>query len=257
MGMSEALLRKERRLVIISSYNTGRKLLETVEAALKFWAPVWVVIDGSTDESGEKLTARQAEFAGLRVISLPENRGKGAAVLAGFRAAREAGFEQALVMDADGQHPAECIKKVMDLAAQNPAAMILGVPQFAADAPASRKHGRRVGNWWANLETLWGGVQDSLFGFRVYPIAESLRILEGISGGRRYSFDTELAVRLYWRGVKPINVEVPVRYFLPEEGGVSHFKYVRDNLLLIWAHTWLVFGMVVRLPLLWKLRGRR
>jgi glycosyltransferase involved in cell wall biosynthesis len=194
---------------------------------------------------------------GLRIVTLAENQGKGWAVLTVLRLARQDGFEQALVMDADGQHPEDRIPQIMELGRRNPDGMILGVPEFAPDAPASRKYGRRVGNWWANLETLWGGVNDSLFGFRLYPIAESIEILERIPGGKRYSFDTELVVRLYWRGVRPVNIKVPVRYFTSAEGGVSHFKYIRDNLVLFWAHTWLVFGMVARFPQIWKLRRRR
>ncbi len=80
--------------------------------------------------------------------------------------------------------------------------MLLGEPVFGPDAPAERVKGRRVGNWWTNLATLWGGLHDSLFGFRVYPIRESVEILESIRTARRFDFDTELAVRLYWRGVR-------------------------------------------------------
>jgi glycosyltransferase involved in cell wall biosynthesis len=255
--MSDAAPRPLRHLVLVPTYNSGPKLLETVRAALQFWPAVWVVVDGSTDGSGDKLTAVQNTLSGLKIISLPQNQGKGAAVLAALRPAAEAGFEVVLVMDADGQHPADRIPEMMQLSEENPDAMILGEPVFAADAPASRKHGRRVGNWWANLETLWGGVNDSLFGFRVYPVPESISILDAISGGRRYTFDTELAVRLYWHGVRPINVKVPVKYLLAQEGGVSHFHYVRDNLLLIKAHTFLVFGMLARFPRLWRLRKRQ
>ncbi len=126
--------------------------------------------------------------------------------------------------------------------------MILGEPIFGPDAPAERVKGRRVGNWWANLATLWGGIHDSLFGFRVYPIGESVRILESIRSARRFDFDTELAVRLYWSGVRPINIPVPVRYPPREDGGTTHFHYLRDNLLLIATHTRLFLGMLARLP---------
>ncbi len=246
----------QSHLVLIPSYNTGSKLVETVEAALKFWQPVWVIIDGSTDQSDHALATLADSFPGLRIIRLPENRGKGAAVLAGLIAARQAGFRFALVMDSDGQHPAECIPQFMELSARHPGAMILGVPAFGPEAPASRKKGRRVGNWWANLETLWGGIHDSLFGFRVYPVEESVAILQSIEGGRRYDFDTELAVRLYWRGVRPINITVPVRYYAPGEGGVSHFHYLWDNLLLFKAHTFLTLGMLARFPTVWRLRDQ-
>ena len=50
--------------------------------------------------------------------------------------------------------------------------------------------------------------------------------------------------------MRAINVPAPVRYFRPDEGGVSHFNYWRDNLLLTWMHMRLFVGFLVRLPLL-------
>jgi hypothetical protein len=158
-------------------------------------------------------------------------------------------------MDADGQHDAGAVAAFMERSMREPEAMILGEPIFGPDAPPERVKGRRVGNWWANLATLWGGIHDSLFGFRVYPVAESLAIMESIRTARRFDFDTELAVRLYWRGVRPINIPVPVRYPPSEAGGTTQFRYLRDNLLLIATHTRLFLGMLARLPVL--LRRRR
>jgi glycosyltransferase involved in cell wall biosynthesis len=243
-------------LVIIPSYNAGDKLAETVRQALTCWQPVWVVLDGSTDGSATSLAKIGGAGTGLRVFALAQNSGKGAAVLHALLAASREGFTHALVLDADGQHSAADIPRFMHASQKNPAAMILGVPQFADDAPASRRHGRRVGNWWANLETLWGGIEDSLFGFRVYPIQESVRILQGIRGARRFDFDTELAVRLFWAGVPPVNLPAPVHYFRPAEGGTSHFHYLRDNLLLIRRHTLLVLEMLPQMKRIWKLRQR-
>jgi glycosyltransferase involved in cell wall biosynthesis len=213
-------------------------------------------MDGSTDGSETALAHLGGEAAGMRVLSLEQNSGKGAAVLHGLLAASREGFTHAVVLDADGQHAAADISRFVQASKKNPGAMILGVPQFAADAPASRRHGRLVGNWWANLETFWGGVEDSLFGFRVYPIQESVRILQGTRGARRFDFDTELAVRLFWAGVPPINLPTPVQYFKSTEGGTSHFRYLRDNLLLIRRHTLLVFEMLPQMRRIWKLRQR-
>ena len=219
------------------------------------WLPVWVVIDASTDGSARTLDPLLEKNSDVRCIVLPANSGKGGAVLAGMRQAREAGFTHALVMDADGQHSVEAVAPFLERSIREPAAMILGEPIFGPDAPAERVKGRRVGNWWANLATLWGGIHDSLFGFRVYPIAESVEILESIRTARRFDFDTELAVRLCWRGVRPINIPVPVWYPPREAGGITHFRYLRDNLLLVGTHTRLFFGMIARLPAL--LRRRR
>ena len=236
------------RLVMIPSYNTGPRLVETVREARAAWAPVWVVLDGSTDGSGTLLRDSFADDPAVRVFDLPENGGKGAAVLHGLRAAEQEGFTHVLTMDADGQHPADQIPRFMQASREEPDALILGLPVFGEDAPLLRVRGRRISNWWANLETLGAGIGDSLFGFRVYPIMPLRRIMERTPWMRRFDFDPEAAVRLCWEGMRPVNLPAPVRYFRPDEGGVSHFRYGRDNLLLTAMHVRLVIGMLARLP---------
>ncbi len=98
------------------------------------------------------------------------------------------------------------------------------------------------------------GIGDSLFGFRVYPIRPLIEVMRRQAWMRRFDFDVEAVVRLSWRGISPVNRPAPVRYFTPEEGGVSHFNYWRDNVLLTWMHFRLFWGFVARLPLL---AGRR
>jgi glycosyltransferase involved in cell wall biosynthesis len=227
-------------LLLIPSYNTGPKVYETVRAARAQWSPVWVVTDGSTDGTPAGLREMAASDPGLKLIELPVNAGKGAAVLHGLNAARAAGFTHALTMDSDGQHPADLIPAFMQASLQRPETMVLGRPVFDASAPLLRVRGRRVSNWWTGLETLWAGIDDSLYGFRVYPIAELIAV-----------------VRLAWRGVKPVNIAAPVKYLSVEEGGVSHFQYGRDNALLSWMHLRLMIEFVLRLPSLLLRRALR
>ena len=243
-------------LVLIPSYNTGAKVYETVAAARAQWCPVWVVVDGSTDGTGAGLQQCAAQDPGLCVFVLPQNRGKGAAVLHGLEQAAAAGFSHVLTMDADGQHPPALIPDFMRASRQRPEAMILGRPVFDASAPLLRVRGRRISNWWTDLETLGAGIADSLYGFRVYPLHALAAVMRRQPWMRRFDFDTEAVVRLAWRGVKPINLDAPVRYLSAEEGGVSHFRYGRDNLLLSWMHGRLMLEFVLRLPwLMWR-KGR-
>ncbi|HEX5093801.1 MAG TPA: glycosyltransferase family 2 protein [Burkholderiales bacterium] len=235
-------------LVVVPSYNTGPQVYETVRAARAHWSPVWVVVDGSTDGTREGLEQMAREDPQLRVLALPRNAGKGAAVLHALREAAAASFSHVLTMDADGQHPAASIPGFMAASMRAPRALVLGVPQFDASAPALRVKGRRVSNWWANLETLWLGIDDSLFGFRVYPVRPLLEVMEATRWMRRFDFDPEAAVRLVWRGLPVINLPAPVRYLRAEEGGVSHFRYWRDNALLTWMHFRLMLGFALRLP---------
>tara|TARA_R110002049_G_scaffold300266_5_gene490989 strand:- start:1204 stop:1968 length:765 start_codon:yes stop_codon:yes gene_type:complete len=237
-------------LVLIPSYNPGIKVYETVRQARQFWNPVWVVIDGSTDGSTDGLLKMAVDDEGLRVMVLPSNQGKGAAVLHGIEQASDAGFTHVLTMDSDGQHPHERIPDFMNESLKHLDAMILGKPVFDASAPSLRVKGRQVSNWWANLETLWAGIGDSLFGFRIYPIEPLKQLMRDQRWMRHFDFDPEAVVRLCWKGVRPVNLDAEVRYFGEEDGGVSHFRYLRDNILLTWMHSRLFIGFVVRLPIL-------
>jgi GT2 family glycosyltransferase len=233
-------------LVLIPAYNPGPRLVATVVEALRQWRPVLVVIDGSTDGSHRPLAELVNRESGLSVLALPRNRGKGAAVLAGLHHAVAQGYTHALVMDADGQHPAASIAEFMAASQRQPAAMILGRPIFGPDIPVERLYGRKLSTALVHLETLGCAVADPLCGFRVYPARALLQVLGTRRGGRRYDFDTEAAVRLYWAGVPAVNLPAPVRYFRREEGGVSHYRYGRDNLRLAWMHTRLITELLVR-----------
>ena len=254
--MSATPVQHHRRCVIVPSYNSGRLLGDTLRSCLEVWQPVIAVIDASTDGSASQARDLMDGTDRLEVIVHARNAGKGAAVLTGMERAAALGMTHAAVFDGDGQHEAAELPRFMAASAAHPEAMVLGVPVFGADAPALRVGGRRVGNWWTNLETWWGGIDDSLFGFRVYPIVPSLRILRGIKGGRRFDFDTQLAVRLYWAGVPPLSLSTPVRYPQRASGGVSHFRYLQDNLLLTRVHTGLFLRSLTMLPRLYRYRRR-
>jgi hypothetical protein len=245
-----APLRSGTHLILIPSYNPGRRVFETVRAARAEWAPVMVVVDGSTDGSAEQLSAMAATDPNLLVLVLPHNQGKGAAVLHGLEAAQAQGYTHVLTMDSDGQHPAARIRSFMAASQAHAGAMILGRPIFDASAPNLRVQGRKICNWWVGLETLWAGIGDSLFGFRVYPIAPLVAVMRGQTWMRRFDFDVEAVVRLCWRGIPVVNLPAAVQYFSSTEDGVSHFKYWRDNALLTWMHVRLLGGFLLRLPLL-------
>jgi glycosyltransferase involved in cell wall biosynthesis len=233
-------------VVVLPSYNTGPRLLAVVTEVLRYWQPVVVVIDGSTDGSAEAMRALAAREPALTVLTLSRNSGKGAAVLAGAQWARARGFTHALTMDADGQHHADRVPEFMGVSRLNPHALVLGRPIFPANIPRERLHGRKISVLLVRCAILGRGIDDPLFGFRVYPIAPLLDVLGSRRTARRYDFDAEAAVRLCWAGVRPLNVPAPVRYFSRAEGGVSHFHYLRDNVTLARMHTRLIGTMLLR-----------
>ena len=243
-------------LVLLPAYNPGPRLAGVVAEVLRHWRPVLLVVDGSTDGSHLPVVAMAEQEPGLRVLVMPRNGGKGAAVLAGLRDAVAQGFTHALVMDADGQHPAASIAGFMAASQHQPGAMILGRPIFGPDVPPERLYGRKLSTGLVRFETLGPAIADPLFGFRVYPARPLLDVMAPRRGGRRYDFDTEAAVRLFWSGMPAVNLAAPVRYFRPSEGGVSHFHYGRDNLRLAWMHTRLITELLLcRFPAV--LRQRR
>jgi glycosyltransferase involved in cell wall biosynthesis len=238
--------RSSTHLVLLPTYNTGPRLAGVIAEALQHWQPLLVVVDGSTDRSHEPVLEMAAREPHLHVLVLPRNAGKGAAVLAGCAWARERGFTHALAMDADGQHPAAKIATFMDVSQREPDALVLGRPIFPSNIPRERLHGRKLSVALVRWTILGRGIDDNLYGFRVYPIAPLIAALGPRRTGRRYDFDTEAAVRLCWSGVRPVNVPAPVRYFSRAEGGVSHFHYVRDNLTLAAMHTRLLVELLLR-----------
>jgi len=226
-----------RRCVVIPSYNSGPRLEQTVREVMAVWRPVIVVVDGSTDGSADSVVRLAQTEEGLHALAQPRNTGKGAAVFAAFNYAVDRGFTHAAVFDADGQHDATDIPKLMEASKKDPLALVMGIPEFGTDAPASHIFGHHVADLFAKLETLRPHLGDSLFGLRVYPMLALIKAFRRIRGGRRFDFDTQMAVRLAWLGVPTVNVPVKVRY--PADR-VRHFRYVRDNLLLGRVHAWLL-----------------
>ena len=244
-------------LVLIPSYNTGPKLFETVNQALENWARSgWWSMAAPTGARFHCARWRKP-IRDYVFWSLPQNSGKGAAILHALRDAIKDGFTHVLTMDSDGQHAADHIRVFMAASMDSPDAVILGRPTFDLSAPLLRVCGRRLSNLWANAETLWSGIGDSLFGFRVYPANDLLAVMEEGRWMRRFDFEPEAAVRLSWRGLPMINIATPVRYFRADEGGVSHFNYLRDNALLTGMHARLVVGAIIRWRSLLKARRSR
>ncbi len=240
-------------LLLIPTYNTGPIVLDVVKEALAVWQPVFVVVDGSNDGTAEALQALAASEPHLTVLRHAVNRGKGSAIYTGLKAAEKENFTHILTMDADGQHPVTSIQPFMEVSMQYPWVMVLGEPVFDNNAPAIRVNGRKISNFFGNVETLWAGIHDVLFGFRVYPVKPLFEVMNATPFARRFDFDPEVVVRMAWRDVPAINLPVAVRYLSSEEGGVSHFHYLRDNVLLTWMHIRLIMGMLLRLPVLfWR-----
>jgi glycosyltransferase involved in cell wall biosynthesis len=181
----------------------------------------------------------------VKLVRLPKNRGKGAAVMTGLRSAYGYRASHVLQVDADGQHGLEVVPRFLDASAQNPGAVIAGYPLYDATVPRVRLFGSYLNRVLVWINTLSRRIAGPMCGFRLYPLARVKDVLPAMARARRMDFDTEIAVRLDWEKVPFVNLPVAIRYPL---GGFSHFRLVRDNLLILFMHTRLFFGMLRRLP---------
>jgi glycosyltransferase involved in cell wall biosynthesis len=237
--------------VLIPIYNHKDTIASVLASLERLGLPCIIVDDGSDGATQQALASAAARYPWVHLMRQSPNAGKGVALTAGFRRAEAMGYSHAVQIDADGQHHSGDIKRFLEAAAVQPDALILGKPIFGDDVPRSRYFGRKLSVWCARVETLSRAIGDPLFGFRVYPLAATVALIQRCRLGSRMDFDPEIAVRLYWAETPIRNVETPVRY--PPEG-VSHFRLLRDNARITWMHTRLIIGMLWRLPRL-LLRG--
>ncbi|HXZ08104.1 MAG TPA: glycosyltransferase [Paraburkholderia sp.] len=234
--------------IVIPIYNHKDAIGSTVARLVVHGLPVFVVDDGSDEATQRVLAALADRYAGqLTLLRLPVNGGKGAAVMAGLRAARAAGYTHALQIDADGQHDADDVPRFIDAARAEPFAVILGRPVYDESVPKSRLYGRYLTHVWVWIETLSFEIRDSMCGFRVYPLDIACALIDSVQLPARMDFDIEIVVRLHWRRVAFRAIPTRVTY---AADGVSHFDVLWDNVRISRSHTRLVVGMVLRLPLL-------
>lgn len=237
--------------VVIPVYNHGEAVGAVVSAVRSHGLPCVLVDDGSEPGCAAVLDGLAAsDREGIQLVRLPENQGKGGAMIAGFRAAKERGFSHALQIDADGQHDTSDIPRFVQLAEQRPDSLVCGTPIYDESVPKSRLYGRYATHIWVWINTLSFAIRDSMCGFRVYPIEAALA-----SGtrGDRMDFDIEIPVRMVWNGVPVRNAPVPVRYLAADEGGISHYQTFRDTARISWTHTKLVVEGILR-ALRWLFR---
>lgn len=230
--------------LVIPNYNHSNYIAQTLQKLKPLGIHCFLVDDGSNDTTRyllQQLAAQHHDWVTL--LTHPYNRGKGAAVVSGLRTAWEQGYSHALQVDADGQHDLDDIPQMLALAQQNPQALISGLPQYDASVPKARLYGRYITHFWVWLETLSLSIRDSMCGYRVYPLAACEALLRCEPVGERMDFDTEIMVRLYWRGTPTLHL--PTKVIYPPDG-VSHFQGWADNWRISKMHSRLFFGMLRR-----------
>nr|WP_228130605.1 glycosyltransferase family 2 protein [Acinetobacter genomosp. 15BJ] len=235
--------------IVIPVYNHPHYLTDLVEYLEQFQYPIILVNDGSNAECTAILHQLAQQYSLVDLVEHQTNQGKGQAVITGLQHAARLGMTHALQLDADGQHCWEDVPKFIEQSQQHPQAMVIGRPIFDDSVPKKRLYGRYVTHFWVWLNSLSFEIKDSMCGFRVYPLAKTIAVLNAAQFQPRMGFDSEILVRLKWENTPFVNV--PTRVIYPEHG-VSHFNVWRDNLGLSQAHARLFAGMLLRFPkLIW------
>lgn len=236
---------------VIPVYNHGEAIGAVVSAVLGHALPCVLVDDGSDASCASVLSdIAAANPQAITLVRLAENQGKGGAMMAGLRKALQLGYSHALQIDADGQHDVTDIPAFLAASEGHPDRIVCGCPIYDASVPKGRLYGRYLTHVWVWINTLSFAIRDSMCGFRVYPLAQTVALINDVSIGRRMDFDVEILVRLYWRGMGIVNL--PTRVSYPSDG-VSHFRVWLDNVLISRMHARLFFGMLWRSPmLLWR-----
>lgn len=233
---------------IVPHYDHAGQFGRMLPGLLAQGIPV-IVVDDHSPAPALAILEQQVRDVRLdiTVIRHTKNCGKGAAVQSGLKAALQAGYTHAVQVDADGQHNLGDVERLLAEAEAYPAAIICGEPQFDRSAPSLRYYARYITLALSWVESLSTQIRDAMCGFRVYPLTLIVPLCEKAHMGNRMDFDPEILVRAAWRGIElrfvPVNVVYP-------EDGRSHFRYLRDNILISWMHARLIVGLLLRLPVL-------
>jgi len=233
--------------IVVPHYNHTRALEAFLPRLTALQLPCFIVDDGSNKKTKAKLLELLSAYPQVELFEHKINRGKGAAMWSGAHLARQFGYTHMLQIDADGQHNTNDVEHFIKDAHRYPSAIISGAPQFDESAPRARVYGRKVTDFWVVLETWSLKIKDSLCGFRIYPLNEFEQVFDKYHIGKRMDFDTDILVKSVWQGIDIRFIDTKVVYI---ENNASHFKYWEDNWRLIWLHTRLILGMVVRSPIL-------
>ena len=230
---------------VIPVYNHPHYIEALVDHLDQFQMPIILVNDGSDAACTQLLHDIAAQHSLVDLVEHTHNQGKGQAVITGLRHAHKLGFSHALQLDADGQHDWQDVAKFLQISQQHPDAMVIGQPVFDASVPKKRLYGRYATHIWVWINSLSLDIKDSMCGFRVYPLAPTIQVLDSAKFQPRMGFDSEILVRLKWANVSFINV--PTKVIYPEDG-ISHFNAWRDNWGMSQTHAKLLGGMLIRLP---------
>ncbi|MCO6147273.1 DUF2062 domain-containing protein [Flavobacterium sp. NRK1] len=204
--------------VIIPTYNNHKTLKRVIDGVLQYTGNIIVVNDGSTDTTPQILS----NYPHLVQVHLPKNKGKGAALRAGFKTALLAGYDYAITIDSDGQHFPDDIPVFIEAIESDGEALLIGSRNMAQEGvPKKSSFGNKFSNFWFWFET-GNKLEDTQSGYRLYPLKQ----IPSKFFTTKFEFEIEVIVGAAWKGIPVKNVPVKVLYDMNER--VSHFRPFKD-----------------------------
>ena len=241
---SSPIKRRGRFAIVIPVYNHGPKIGAVVEKALALALPVIVVDDGSTDSGCDQLQY----IDGVEILRHRQNKGKGAAIITGFRRAAEIA-DWAITIDGDGQHHPRDAGEMVNAISDDERPIVVGMRQGmgGTSVPWTSRFGRKFSNFWVRVS---GGpaMADSQSGFRIYPLPESMNLEVR---ARRFQFEVEILVRAAWANIPVIEVPVQVSYAGTQR--ISHFRPWVD----FWRNTRTFYQLITHRLLVQPFKRKR
>ena len=224
-----------RILVLVPTYNNAKTLQTVLDRLWVHTHDIMVVNDGSTDETLQLLHRYPHP---INIVTYPENRGKGYALVTGFREAMRLGYDHAITIDSDGQHYPEDLPLFLRKASElERPTIIVGSRELEHENKSrAATFATRLANFWFAFQT-WHYLPDTQSGYRLYPL-HHLHGLDLITS--RYEAELELLVFAAWHGVAIDTVPIRV-YYPPKEERVSHFRPGWDFARIFLLNTLLFF----------------
>lgn len=220
-----------RHAVVIPAYNEASTITDVVLRARRFTELIFVVNDGSTDE-----TARVLEKLPVTLLNNPKNLGKGKTLLRGARLAIEQGASAVITLDGDGQHRPEDIPLLLEKATAAPETIIIAARLHNRNcAPPLRRFANSFADFWISWAAGYR-IRDSQSGFRLYPAA----VLQQCSTeSDNFVFESEILIDAAWKGIFSKSVAIDTVYH--QNNRSSHYRPARDT----WAIVKMVAGKLI------------
>ena len=229
--------KKDRFAFVIPVYNHAGTVAQVVKDVQTLGFPVFVVDDGSTDNTYDQIK----EISGIQILRHEINQGKGAAIMTGFTAVADVA-DWAITIDADGQHYPEDARKLIKAISKKMRPIVVGARVYKASehVPWTSSFGRKFSNFWVRTS---GGpkMSDSQSGMRIYPLPEALNLK---TKARRFQFEVEILVQANRNGIPVIEAPVRVNYN-PNGARISHFRPFVDFLRNSSTFTRLIFRRIL------------